>query len=130
MPRKNTVRETALDDEWAPSVEDAGYERQPPARTYAYRLNQSLQAADGQTLGYPWVGIVENWHENAFTSFGDGHGVWESTGGATLPFYARNFRDVRQWATKLSTSELVPRIVELEAINFRALPSSTGRRVR
>ena len=33
----------------------------------------------------------------AFTSFGDGHGVWEKDGGATLPFYARNFRDVTQW---------------------------------
>ena len=35
--------------------------------------------------------MVENWHATAFTSFGDGHGVWESTGGTVLPFYARNF---------------------------------------
>ena len=59
------------------------------------RFHPTLQAADGQTLGYPWVGIVENWHERAFTSFGDGHGVWETGGGPQLPFYARNFRRSR-----------------------------------
>ena len=37
----------------------------------------------------------------AFTSFGDGHGVWEKSGGALLPFYARNLRDVTQWAAPL-----------------------------
>ena len=41
--------------------------------------------------------MVENWHATAFTSFGDGHGVWESTGGTVLPFYARNFTTVQQW---------------------------------
>ncbi len=64
------------------SLEDAGFARQPPARTYVVRLDASLQSArDGQTLGYDWTDIVENWHESAFTSFGDGHGVWESTSG-------------------------------------------------
>ena len=40
----------------------------------------------GQLLGYTWGGLVENWHESAYTSFGDGHGVWEAGGGSTLPF--------------------------------------------
>ena len=78
-------------------MEDLGFGRQPPSRTYAVSLDADLQALDGQTLGYPWTGIVENWHERAFTSFGDGHGVWETGGGTLLPFYARNFTDVRQW---------------------------------
>ena len=39
----------------------------------------------------------------AFTSFGDGHGVWEKDGGTLLPFYARNMRDVTQWAAPLSS---------------------------
>jgi hypothetical protein len=39
-------------------VEDAGFDRQPPARTWLLGLATSLQALDGQTLGYPWVGIV------------------------------------------------------------------------
>ena len=73
------------------TLEDLGYDAQKPASKYALRLEPTLQAIDGQTLGYPWIGVVENWHATAFTSFGDGHGVWESTGGTVLPFYARNF---------------------------------------
>ncbi len=56
----------------------------------SYTLDGGLKSVDGQTLGYTWVGTVENWHRTAFTSFGDGHGVWESSGGTVLPFYARN----------------------------------------
>ena len=35
-------------------------------------------------------GPGQNWHRTAFTSFGDGHGVWEASGGSVLPFYSRN----------------------------------------
>ena len=69
-------------DTWfSHGIEDAGFDRQPPARTWLLGLAASLQSYDGQTLGYPWIGIVENWHERAFTNFGDGHGVWEPAGG-------------------------------------------------
>src|SRR5690606_7245907 len=71
----SAVRRSDLDQSMSPNIEDAGFDRQPAARTYASRLDPNLRSADGQTLGYPWVGIVENWHERAFTSFGDGHGV-------------------------------------------------------
>ena len=50
---------------------DAGLEH-PPATTWFASLPATLAAADGQTLGYPWGGTVENWHQFAFTSFGDG----------------------------------------------------------
>ena len=60
-----------------------------------------MRSADGQTLGYTWAGAVENWHERAFTSFGDGHGVWERSGGMLLPFYARNMRTVTQWSQRV-----------------------------
>ena len=72
----------------------SGSRRRAPTRS---RVDSSLRSADGQTLGYTWSGTVENWHERAFTSFGDGHGVWERSGGKQLPFYARNFRTVTQW---------------------------------
>ncbi|MBA3949391.1 MAG: Ig-like domain-containing protein, partial [Acidobacteria bacterium] len=58
----------------AVTLEDAGFAAQPAARRYAVTLAPSLQSADGQTLGYAWMGVVENWHAGAFTSFGDGHG--------------------------------------------------------
>jgi hypothetical protein len=107
-------------------VEDAGFDRQPPARTWVYQLDPALEAADGQRLGYPWVGIVRNWHERAFTSFGDGHGVWETDGGPQLPFYARNYEDVTQWIARLSLNDLVPRIVALDKADFQTLPPGAG----
>ena len=70
-------------------------------------LPATLAATDGQTLGYTWSGLVENWHQRAFTSFGDGHGVWEKGGGTMLPFYARNFRTSRS-GRAVDPSQLMP----------------------
>ncbi|MFN8062192.1 MAG: MG2 domain-containing protein [Vicinamibacterales bacterium] len=117
-----------MDETTAISLEDAGFDRQPPASTYAVKLAGELQSVDGQVLGYSWEGLVENWHERAFTSFGDGHGVWELDGGRQLPFYARNLRQVTQWAARLQVTELVPRMLELAKLNFRAVPPGQGLR--
>jgi uncharacterized protein YfaS (alpha-2-macroglobulin family) len=122
-PRKG---EDALDYGWELVIEDAGFDPQPPNRRYAVTLAPDLKAADGQTLGYRWVGVVDNWHMRAFTSFGDGEGVWEKSGGAELPFYARNMVNVTQWAQPLSTSELLPLLVRLREQNFRESPSGAG----
>jgi uncharacterized protein YfaS (alpha-2-macroglobulin family) len=117
--------------EWAPdeseslTLEDAGFSAQPPDRRYAVSLAESLKSADGQTLGYPWVGIVDNWHARAFTSFGDGHGVWEKGGGPQLPFYARNLRNVTQWAASISPSNLMPTLLGLQPA-FAQEPGGPG----
>jgi hypothetical protein len=114
------------------TLEDGGFAAQPPARTYEVAIGSTLQSRDGQTLGYTWLGQVENWHNRAFTSFGDGHGVWEKDGGSLLPFYARNFRDVRQWAERIDPSQLVPTILKLQEPNdgkrrrFASAPASTS----
>jgi alpha-2-macroglobulin len=107
------------------SLEDAGYERQPANSTYVVRLDASLASGDGQTLGYTWLDIVENWHERAFTSFGDGHGVWESDGGLALPFYSRNFKDVTQWSSRVTRAQLMPTILSLLP-DFSRLPPGDG----
>ena len=113
--------------DWAPdesaylTIEDAGYASQPPASTYAVAVSGGLRATDGQTLGYTWVGTVENWHQTAFTSFGDGHGVWETGGGPLLPFYSRNFSSVRQWAAPIAPGELMPALTTLQP-RFRKAP--------
>ncbi len=73
-------------------------------------IGAGLTSLDGQTLGYTWAGQVENWHRTAFTSFGDGHGVWEASGGSVLPFYSRNLFDVKQWASPLKPDDLMPTI--------------------
>ena len=117
-------RENGRDETAYLTLEDAGFHRQPAARSYALHVDASLSARDGQTLGYPWIGIVENWHESAFTSFGDGHGVWESSGGRTLPFHARNFTDVQQWAAPLAPGELMPTIRSLQSGGFAIPPPS------
>jgi alpha-2-macroglobulin len=104
----------ALDEDRQFSLEDAGFDRQPPARTFSITIASSLRSADGQTLGYTWAGAVENWHERAFTSFGDGHGVWERSGGMLLPFYARNMRTMTQWSQRVALPDLMPTIVRLQ----------------
>jgi alpha-2-macroglobulin len=115
-----------LDDWHMLTLEDAGFTRQPPNRTFALTIDPDLRAADGQRLGYTWAGIVDNWHMRAFTSFGDGHGVWETGGGAQLPFYARNMREVTQWARPLSVTELMPMLVKLQENWFNFAPDGPG----
>ena len=68
---------------------------------------------------------VANWHQRAFTSFGDGHGVWEKSGGAVLPFYARNFRNVTQWAAPVATGDLMETVLRLQP-RFNETPDSQG----
>jgi uncharacterized protein YfaS (alpha-2-macroglobulin family) len=108
------------------TLEDAGFEAQPPDRTYMVTAPATLKSRDGQTLGYPWLGIVNNWHMRAFTSFGDGHGVWEKDGGTQLPFYARNLRTVTQWASGLDPADLMPRLLELHSGGFSFAPPAGG----
>ncbi|PYR61873.1 MAG: hypothetical protein DMF85_01025, partial [Acidobacteria bacterium] len=107
------------------TLEDAGFTAQPPARTYAVTIAADFTAADGQTLGYTWTGIAENWHQRAFTSFGDGDGVWETGGGAVLPFYARNFQNVTQWAAAVDPTQLMPTLRRLQEAHFHLTPETS-----
>jgi alpha-2-macroglobulin len=107
------------------SLDELGYSLLP-AHTYAIRVDPSLVSDDGQTLGYSWMAVVEYWHKAAYISFGDGHGVWESSGGPMLPFHARNFQNVTQWLTPLSVDQLMPSIVELQKEGFHKTPSTPG----
>jgi uncharacterized protein YfaS (alpha-2-macroglobulin family) len=125
-PLKTPVRrDWEFDRPEAFSLEDAGYDRQPSDSRYVVRLDATLSSDDGQTLGYTWLDIVENWHERAFTSFGDGHGVWEADGARALPFYSRNFKDVTQWAGRVTRDQLMPTILRLRPV-FGGLPPGDG----
>ena len=118
-------REYEMDEASHLTLEDAGFGAQPPARTYQVIVDGKLRATDGQILGYTWLDEVENWHQRPFVSFGDGHGVWESSGGPVLPFYARNFKNVRQWTAAISLRELMPSLVTLQSHNDRT-PTGPG----
>jgi uncharacterized protein YfaS (alpha-2-macroglobulin family) len=108
------------------NVETAGFDRQPPASIWRLRLDPSLTAADGQRLGYTWIAVVDNQHERAFVSFGDGHGVWEVSGGPVLPFSSRNFSTVTQWLQRLTPDTLMPTLRALQTNNFRQAPDGPG----
>ena len=124
---KKTVRPAGqFDNGLAHSVEDAGFDRQPPAHSWLLHVASALTSVDGQTLGYPWLGTIENWHDLAFTSFGDGHGVWEKDGGPLLPFSARNIESVTQWLMRLAPADLMPRILALEKGAFEDTPPGSG----
>ncbi len=101
--------------------EEAGYSLEP-AKTYAARLSPALRSTDGQVLGYGWIGTVENWHQSAFTSFGEGQGVWEASGGPQLPFAARNFRTVKQWLAPVAPDAVLETLRALQAKGFNAAP--------
>jgi uncharacterized protein YfaS (alpha-2-macroglobulin family) len=93
-----------------------------PARRYVVRVDASLESEDEQKLGYTYATVIENWNRTAFTSFGDGHGVWESSGGSILPFYARNFRTVKQWMKPVTLDEVVPLMLRFEAEGYDIKP--------
>ncbi|MFN2386589.1 MAG: MG2 domain-containing protein [Thermoanaerobaculia bacterium] len=111
--------------EGAVAPEEAGYSL-TAARTYSARVGATLRALDGQTLGYSWLGSVENWHQTAFTSFGSGHGVWEKSGGTVLPFSARNLRTLKQWLAPVKPQDLLGTFLQLRKTSFSQAPPVPG----
>lgn len=114
------------EEENALTLEDGGYQSQPPDRKFIVTIRDDLKSADGQALGYTWVGSIDNWHYPAFTSFGDGQGVWEKGGGPLLPFYARNFQDVTQWVIPVRPSELMDAVQRSRRNTFVEAPPPGG----
>jgi uncharacterized protein YfaS (alpha-2-macroglobulin family) len=125
-PDKRSDADEYYEEENALTLEDAGYQSQPPDRRYTVSINSDLKSADGQLLGYTWQGSVDNWRASAFTSFGDGQGVWEKGGGSLLPFYARNFQDVTQWVVPVAPSELMNAVQRSRRSNFFEQPPPEG----
>jgi uncharacterized protein YfaS (alpha-2-macroglobulin family) len=91
-------------------VQDVGFDAQPPVRTWRLALDPGLQAGDGQTLGYPWLGFIENMHEQPFVAFGGE--VWKAGGGPQLPLNARNTASVTQWMARVAPSSVMQRLLE------------------
>jgi uncharacterized protein YfaS (alpha-2-macroglobulin family) len=116
------------DLDYAVGLETAGFSRPPGMSRWLVRIDPALTAGDGQTLGYPWIGVIATGRDDVFTSFGDGHGVWETSSGPLLPFHARNLRTVQQWLAPVSPSDLMTRLRALTIANFNARPGGTGTR--
>lgn len=106
---------------------DLGFDAQPPARTWRFRVDSDLQADDGQTLGYPWVEIVENLHAQPFV--GQSGSVWESAGGSEIPINGRNVLSATVWVAGLETGAVMPTLRQLQQVGPRQgvlLPNVAG----
>jgi uncharacterized protein YfaS (alpha-2-macroglobulin family) len=99
---------------------DAGFDPQPPARTWRYRVDPGLQALDGQTLGYPWVEIVENINAQPYLTYTSG--VWESGGGTVIPLDAQNVESASVWTMPVSAADIMPRLRQLETDGRAPVP--------
>ena len=52
--------------------------------------------------------------------------MWEKDGGPQLPFYSRNFLDVRQWVSSIPLAQLMPILQKLQNEGFRTPPAGPG----
>ena len=103
---------------------ELGYPMQPPVSSWRFRLSETLPANDGQTLDYPWIGVVENGHERPFAYFTGS--LWEAdlTGKERhAPFLSRNVDQVARWVTPATARDIMPRLLELR--NSRNLTTAT-----
>jgi uncharacterized protein YfaS (alpha-2-macroglobulin family) len=104
-------------------LDELGFSLQP-GRKYKVRVGPNVESEDKQKLGYTFEATIENWNKSAFVSFGSGHGVWEATGGPTLPFTARNFKTAKQWIEPLSIEQIMPTMLRLRESGFNVTPDS------
>jgi len=111
------------------SLDELGYTL-TPAHTFAVRIDPNVTAEDGQKLGYAWMTVIHLTHKSAFVSFGDGQGVWESSGGPLLPFHSRNFKNVTQWLAPFSIDEAMPILQKLRAENNASAPPPDAKPVK
>ena len=93
----------------------AGYERQPAVSTWALRVDASLEATDGQSLGYTWMGVVETAHERPYAGW-TGQ-VWEAKNGPLVPFLARNTTEARQFLAPMAPADSMPRLLAMQRGN-------------
>ena len=126
VPRVLRPEPVETEDSWDRdqfSLEDLGYTIEP-ARTLRVGIAPTLRAASGEELGYEWPATIEFWHRTAYSSFGEGHGVWEPEGGPLVPFWARNLRNVKQWIVPLGKEELMPTLLRATERGFRLAPDA------
>ena len=107
FPARSLPAESAGTANQNPTLGSLGFGRQPPATTWRLRLDADLTAADGQTLGYPWVGLVETVHAQGFVTL-DG-AVWDA-GAGPVPVHALNVTSITQWVVPVPLSEVMPRL--------------------
>ncbi len=94
------------------ALQHGGFDGQPAVTMWRLRLDANLTASDGQTLGYPWMGLVETVHAQPFVAF-DG-AVWEAGAGPVVPLYARNVSSITQSISSVAPSTVILPLLELQ----------------
>ena len=110
------------------TLEDAGFDAQPPDHRYAVTAPAALTAADGQTLGYRWLGIVEQLAHARVQQFRRRPrrvGARRRTAAALLR--AQPAERHRVGGRGSIRAQLMPRLLELQDANFQRQPPG-GRR--
>ncbi len=125
IPARTIAAEVATQATPAPTLADLGFDPQPPVTTWRLRVDPNLSAADGQTLGYPWLGFVETVYAQPFVAF-DG-AVWEA-GAGPVPVHARNALSMTQWIAPVGLSSVVLRLLELQRQSSPLPPGRSGTR--
>jgi hypothetical protein len=115
-------------DAVASRLDQIGFDPQPPVSTWAVRVDPALESRDGQTLGYPFVGLIATAHYAA--GYGIGGAVWESGGGPKVPLSSRNILDVTEWVAPVKSGDLMLDLVALAQARSLIIPPGSSTQPR
>ena len=124
FPARSIPAERAGTVDQNPTLGGLGFDPQRAGTTWELRLDATLTAADGQTLGYPWVGFVETVLGQGFVTL-DG-AVWDA-GAGPVPVHARNVTSMTQWVVPVPLSMVMPRLRALQRASA-LWPTARGER--
>ena len=105
------------------NIEAAGFVRQPAQSAWLYRLEASLEAGDGQVLGYPWIGTITT--TNEMPALGLAGAVWESGNGPVVPVFARNVLSITARLQAIDAASLLSWL-RPPTVPARGQPTSTA----
>jgi uncharacterized protein YfaS (alpha-2-macroglobulin family) len=98
--------DVSSEDDYRHSLKKFGFEPEA-GHKYLIRIDENLKSVDGESLGYPAYAVAAITLSDAYVSFGEGEGVWESARGTTVPFYAKNVKTVKQNIIPLNKEEII-----------------------
>jgi hypothetical protein len=108
------------------SLSGLGFPAPPWMSTWFVSLDPSLESADGQVLGYPWLEVIEAGHAGVALSI-EGR-TWEARNGPRLPLLALNVTAASESLARLSVQDILPALRAAES--GRGSPSPSPGMVR
>jgi hypothetical protein len=90
------------------TAENLGFPAQPPLSRRLMLLDASLEAEDGQRLGYRWAAVIDTVHRRPFIGFGGN--VWEASNGSVVPLTLRNVATAAESIGRLAPEGILSRL--------------------